>query len=264
MRGAKRQRAQLHLALPALLLILLAGRAEAILSMEGLHLGVRQDGFSGEVDLAASGASGNTERSDIAAGTRLEWHRERHTDLLVASHAYGRAAGVTNTDKSFLHLRHIYQRVPDRAWEGFVQAERDEFARLSYRGLIGGGARFTLIERTDERAAFFGLGAMYVRERLTEVAGLTDHGTETLWRGNLYFVIKYRVREGIALVNSTYYQPALSEPSDYRLLDTAELKIDLTGQLALKLSIGIVHDSRPPQSVRGTDVTYRTGLSWSF
>lgn len=246
------------------LALLPAVDARAIVSMESLHLGTPKPGFGGEVELAWSGSTGNTDKTDLAAGTRLEYRRDRHTDFLVASYAYGQVSDVDNTDRSFLHLRHIYQRAATLAWEGFGQGERNEFARLEFRGLLGGGARFTLIEKTDVQAAFVGLGAMYARESYTELVGIEPAYTRRLWRGNLYAVFKYQFRPGVRMANTLYYQPALEDAADYRLQDALALQVDITDTLALQLTAHYTHNSRPPATVKRTDVVYRTGINWTF
>jgi putative salt-induced outer membrane protein YdiY len=241
-----------------------AAPANAIVSMEDLHLGSPAPGFSGAVDGYAAGASGNTDKSDFGAGARLQWQADRTTDFLLLRYSYGRSRGLTDTNKSFAHLRHIDQWTPRWAWEGFGQAETDEFARLEFRGLIGGGVRRTLSGPTEQHAAYLGTGAFFVRETISDQAGSTDAGTDRAWRANIYLVLKYRVDDRIGVVSSTYYQPDLGQASDYRLLESATLEVGLSERLALDLSIDIAHDSRPPQGVERTDVRYRTGLSYSF
>ena len=236
----------------------------SIVSMKSLHLGEPKEGFDGELELSLSGASGNTDKTDIAAGTRLEWRQAVHTNFLVAHYAYGEAFDTRNTDRSFLHLRHITQQTPVLAWEAFAQGESNELARLQFRGLLGGGVRLNLLDASETRAAFLGIGAMYVRETYTASTMGTIEENDRQWRSNLYLVAKYRIGAGVRLVNSLYYQPSLNDIGDYRLLDTFALHVDLTDTLALRLNAEVVHDSQPPANVRETDVTYRTGLSWSF
>jgi len=238
--------------------------AQAVVSMESLHLQAPPDGFTGEIDLSAGGASGNTDKSSIAAGTRLQWHAGRHTSFLVLSHAYGETNDVRDTNRSFLHARHIIQLRTQLAAELFAQGEQDEFARLEFRGLAGGGARYALLEREVHSAAFLGIGAFHQTETLTSVAGTTDSGTERSWRGNLYLVLKYHFTDTARLVSSTYYQPAFEGAGDFRLLENAALDVTLTDKLALRIGLEIRHDSRPPETVEQTDVTYRTGLNYKF
>jgi putative salt-induced outer membrane protein YdiY len=238
--------------------------AQAIVSMEDLHLGAPPEGFSGQLELAINGVAGNTRKSSSNFGTRMQWHKKQHTNFLVLNYAYGRSQGITDTNKGFVHLRHIYQTRATRAWEAFAQATKNEFTRLSLRTLLGGGTRLALIERQKQKAAFLGLGAFYEQEKLSNHQTSTDERTSNLWRANLYFVFKYRFNTGVTILSSTYYQPSVNTPSDYRLSETASLNVKLADNLALSLSLDIAHDSRPPQNVTTTDTSYQTGITYSF
>jgi len=251
--------------LPAILLFSLGTLpAHAVVSLEGLHLEKPAEGFEGEFDLSAGGASGNTDKSDLSAGTRLQWHTGIHTSFLVMSYAYGQSNDVRDTNRLFLHARHILQTRDPLAWELFLQGERNEFGRIAFRRLAGGGGRFTLLERRERSAAFLGAGAFYERETVTDKLGTTDTGTESTWRGNLYLVLKYHFNENVRLVSSTYYQPSFDDASDFRALENAALEVSMTDKLGLRVGIEARHDNRPPQTTEETDVTYRTGINYKF
>jgi putative salt-induced outer membrane protein YdiY len=251
--------------LPAILLFSLGTLpAHAVVSMEDLHLKKPAEGFEGEFDLSAGGASGNTDKTDVSAGTRLQWQTGIHTNFLVMSYAYGQTNGVRDTNRSFLHARHIFQTSDPLAWELFLQGERNEFGRIAFRRLAGGGARFSLLERQERSAAFLGAGAFHEWETVIDTIGTTDTGTASTWRGNLYLVLKYRFNENVRLVSSTYYQPSFDDVSDYRALENSALEVAMTDKLGLRVGVEVRHDSRPPQTVDETDVTYRTGINYKF
>lgn len=236
--------------------------AHAIVSMENLHTRKPKEGFSGNVELSLSNTSGNTEKEEYSLGSRIQWHQGEMTDYLLLSGNYGKSAGVKNTDNSFAHLRHIQQFRPTTAWEAYLQAERDEFARLIYRGLAGGGLRFTLYEQENLGAAYLGLGGYYSEERIDET--YADAGTETLWRGSSYLLLKYQATPNTVLASTTYYQPSVEGADDYRLLEQAALKVKLTDILSLIVSADYRFDSAPPIGVEKRDVTYKTTFSLEF
>jgi len=251
--------------LPAIFLLILGTLpAQAVVSLENLHLKKPAEGFEGEFDLSAGGASGNTDKADLSAGTRLQWQTGNHTSFLVMSYAYGQSNDVRDTNRIFLHARHILLTSDPLAWELFLQGERNEFGRIAFRRLAGGGARFTLLERQDHSAAFFGTSVFYERETVTDTVDTTDTGTESTWRGNLYLVLKYHINENVRLVSSTYYQPSFDDANDFRALEIAALEVSLTDKLGLRVSAEARHDSRPPQTIEETDVTYRTGINYKF
>lgn len=244
--------------------LLPAQDAGAIVNIENLRIGMPEQGFDGNIELALSENTGTLDRSETTVGARLAWQYDRHTDFVVSSYAHAAVADLTRSDKSFLHLGHITRQTPFYALEGYVQAERDEFTRLSLRRLIGAGTRLTLIERPDRVETVLGLGGMYVAETLIAQAGTNDRDSEQQWRANSYLVLKYRLGEGMMLVNSTYYQPALRGTGDYRALDTLALQIRIDDHFAIQLGVNAVHDSRPPETVDKTDVSYRVGISGSL
>lgn len=236
----------------------------AIVSMEDVHLGDPPEGVSGTVDVSASGRSGNTDKSDATVGVRLQWQHAPATDVVIMRYAYGRSRDRTDTNQSFVHLRHIQEWTPRHAGEIFAQAERNEFARLSLRGLLGGGWRQRWIQNPERGAIFTGVGAFYEHETIRRDLDLGDSGTDSTWRGNLYLIFKYQFNARVAAVNSLYYQPSLRETSDYRALEIAGLNVELSERLAISLHLEVSHDSRPPLGVDKTDSRYRTALSYTF
>lgn len=236
----------------------------AVVNLENLHLQKPAEGFEGEFDLSAGGASGNTEKADLNVGTRLQWQTGIHTNFLVMSYAYGQSNDVRDTNRVFAHARHIAQTSDALAWELFLQGERNEFGRIAFRRLAGGGARFSMLKRQDRSAAFLGIGAFYELETVTDTTGTTDTGTDSVWRGNVYFVLKYNLNKNVRLISSTYYQPSFDDTGDYRALENAALEVSMTDKLSLRASAEVRHDSRPPQTIEETDVTYRTGINYKF
>ncbi len=248
-----------------LLLLCLTRPAHAIVNTEDLRAQKPVPGFSGKFAAAIAGQTGNTEKSAASIGTRLTWSHKPVTNFIVFNYDYGKTGGVRDTNKGFLHARHIRDITERRAWEAFAQAQKDEFTRLTYRGLLGGGARLVTYKTDDDGLVLItGIGAFYSREKLAERAGTTDAGVDTLVRGNFYFVVKYRLNDTVSLGSTTYYQPATSDFGDFRALEQAALHVGLTDRLDLKISLDIAYDSRPPQLVDGTDVTYRTGIEYRF
>ena len=253
-----------HRGFTALLLLVWSASSQAIVNTENLRIGPTEDGFSGNLGLQASGKNGNTEKQDYGLDSRLQWQAGRNTDFLVLSYEYGESNEQRSSNAAFLHARHVTQFQPRRAWEAYVQLEQDEFTRLSYRGLFGLGLRFTLAERRDNLGLYFGAGIYTTRERLEKRTGLTDHGSESYERASLYLSYKHQINPQVALLSTTYYQPRLDDSDDYRALEQASLQVKMSKQLAVKLSINISHDSRPPQTIKETDVGYFSGLQYSF
>lgn len=235
----------------------------SIVNIEGQR-GAPEEGLSGRFHLALSGASGNTDKISIGTGARLESKRAAITDLGILEYAYGESGDVRDTNRAFGHLRRTVQVRDRHAPEAYVQAEHNEFTRLSFRGLVGGGVRSTLHD-SERLRTYLGLGAFFVREQLDEREGVTDSGiTSHFWRASSYLSVNGSLNEYTSLYNTLYYQPAFDRPSDFRLLGEAGLLVRLTERVDLKVAVQVAHQSRPPENVDRTDLNFNTGLEYRF
>ena len=237
--------------------------AHAIVNVEDMRQMPVNNGFGGRLDLSISGNAGNTEKSSASIGAGMQWKKDRITNLFIINYAYGESDNVTDTNKGFGHFRHIVHMDDKRAYESFAQIQTDEFARLSFRGLLGGGIRYKTYEHEHNRT-FLGAGAFYEWETLDKKPGITDDGTDSLWRANLYLVLNYQLNEHVSAVSTTYYQPAVEDLKDSRTLEDAGLRVKLTDDFDLKISINIAYDTRPPETVKDTDIAYSTALEFRF
>ena len=246
-------------------LILLCGPfyAHAIVSMENIHLGKPPQGFAGSYQLDLTLETGNTEQTDAGTGIKLQWTEGKITDFILANYEYGETAGVTNKNKGFAHYRHIEQLDDRFAWEGFTQLSSNQFTNLTLRALAGGGARITLGKVTDRQAFFLGLGMFYEREELDSIYP-DEAAIENTLRANTYLVMKYQFNAFVSLVSTTYYQPDLSDFSDFRVIEDLSLVSKLNESLSINIGIDIAHDSKPPRDIKETDSSLKVGIVVNF
>lgn len=231
--------------------------------MDALHFDKQEDTFSADLDLTISGSSGNSSQSKTALNGQFTWIKENSINLAVLGHQFGESNNIRSVNKSFIHYRYIHQLNSTWDLEIFTQFEQNEFTRLSYRGLLGTGFRFSAF-RTQNHRSFIGTGAFYSKEKVEFVTGLTDHGVENFTRLNLYFLSKYKINPSLSFSNVVYYQPHLSNFSDYRALLESKFDFKINENLSFRLSLDISHDSEPSQTIKSTDTSYMTGLKFNF
>jgi len=235
----------------------------AIVNMDGIHFDNQEDTFSADVDLSVSGSTGNSTTSKAALNTQLNWIDENSINLAILGYQYGESNNVRSVNKSFIHYRYIHKLNNSIDWELFTQLETNEFTRLSYRGLLGSGLRYS-IAKSEKHRAFLGAGAFYSKEEIEFTPGLTDDGVEEITRANFYFLSKYKITPTMSFSNVVYYQPGLDRISDYRALLETKLDIKIHKDLTFRLSLDIEHDSEPSQTIKSTDISYMTGLVIKF
>lgn len=238
--------------------LMFAGPALAIVNIENIRVKEPEEGFSGNIAVGIDLESGNTNRSRVALGARTQWKRDATLDFLVFNIDYGASGSVTDVNKSFIHGRHVVTMSPRWAWEAYAQVQQDEFRRLNFRGLLGAGLRNTLYRSGDRTAVYFGFGALFENEELD------DNSVDQTGRGSFYLSIKHEVKKDINLISTTYLQPAINRPGDFRVSEQAAVTVGLTDTLDLKLSLDISHDSEPPVGVERTDTKFTTGIAYRF
>ncbi len=246
----------------ALLLIQPATAAASIVNIESQR-GETKEGLSGRYHFALNGSTGNTDKLGLTTALRLESRHEATTDLMIASYAYEESNNRRDTNRAFAHLRRTVQTWERSAPEVFLQTERNEFTRLAFRGLIGGGLRLTVSD-TPHMRNHIGIGAYFAREEYDRRPDVSDSGKHHLWRFNSYLSLNGDINDYTRAYNTLYYQPALQQVSDFRLLNESGLLVRLTDRFDLKIAVQIAHQSRPPQQVEKTDGNLVTGAEYRF
>lgn len=236
--------------------------AWAIVNVENMRIGPVAQGFSSRFSLQGRGQSGNTDKLSLDLGGRMQWQQTSLYRFLVADFSYGESREVKDTSKAFIHGRWVKTYRTHRAWEAFLQGSRDEFARLRFRGVAGGGLRFSFPD-PDKRELHLGLGGFYEHETIKDSGDLQNENDQT-FRVNTYVVYKEQLNRQTALNFLQYYQPNVAAIDDFRLLSQAALVVKAAEKISIKLALDLTHDNKPPQGVRKTDLTYSTAIVVDF
>ena len=136
--------------------------------------------------------------------------------------------------------------------------------------MTGTGPRFELLPGASVNFAV-GLSYMFEVEWLndgSDDAGVayTDSGQEDMnHRASLYLTGRFAVGPGLALVNTTYFQPRLDAfTSDFRVSTDLDLVIKLKKKLALSVGFDLYYDHEPPAGVESLDTKTSVSLTGRF
>ncbi len=216
-------------------------------SLAGLHV---------QLDAGGSYARGNTDLLQLTLGGRLDAVAGRTSGFALARHAVARANGDTDVSNTFAHVRYNRELSSLVVAETFVQAERNAQQRLQHRYLIGGGARFEIVE-TETVGLALGSTPMLEFERLAPEA-MEDETRALRWSN--YLSARLDISDTAEAFSVVYAQPRVDAPSDYRVLSESRLDLTLTRSLTVRLRGVVRYDNRPPLGVESTDVSLVTGL----
>jgi hypothetical protein len=212
------------------------------------------EGVIGEFGLSGEFQRGNVDLSMFGSSLRLDYLApERHV-FGVGTYSLGRVGGATVQNNGFAHARWVEMR-GRVGFEIFTQVEQDLFKDLEIRQLNGGYLRVAVGGRQHRLSS--GVGAMLDFEKLSN----GDQGI--LARATSY--VNYTFKGRILSAGSVLYvQPALRNPSDFRVLGMCALEVKISKRFALQESFTLVYDTAPPSGVQVYDRLSKTvvKLTW--
>lgn len=157
------------------------------------------------------------------------------------------------------HLRYNYRFHPRIAWEVFVQGQYNKVSLVDFRGLIGTGPRYKL---TNSENYKFYLGTLVMYEHEELVDGFTPIQRD--FRGSIYLSFSLYPTENISLTSTTYYQPRLSQFSDYRISSQSSLAITIYKSLDFLTNYTFTYDAFPAVGIPNSQYDFTTGIAYSF
>lgn len=243
-----------------LLLFLTFVSAEAIITIAPVDIG-QKPGKSGMIKGSFETKRGNSDVDSYSAGLRLQY--DSNASYLIWSDftfAYGKSSGVTNTNKTYAHLRYIhrlYEKSVD--WETFVQSETNEFTNVKHRYLGGGGLRF-FANKNSFGKIHLGLGAFYEDISYTT----TVDPAEKNLRVNTYLAYTNNFTKESYISYLFYYQPKVDLPRDYILSNGLELNILVYKQLYLNIVFFYDYDAKPAIGIKKEDISQKTSFIYKF
>jgi len=251
------------LMISSLLVLSISTNANAIVNMDSLHLKNIKKGISGTIKVNSNGSYGNSERFVIQSSAEVLAKKERALNYFSINYSYGESFSREDQHKSYTHIRHVNDVEKSSTWELYTQAEENKFARLKFRGLVGAGFRWRFLIDSEKSSSILGAGAYYSRIELTDSDAI-EVKHQNVHRANIYWVYKTSIFDNMTLFNTTYYQPEIQTPEDFRILEIAGFKITLTKTLSFSVYGEGTFDSKPPEGVKKGDLSYKTGLEYKF
>lgn len=249
------------IAAAALGLTLCAARMASaqIVNVQPLIMDPKREGLVVVADAALDVRTGNTQLLLVSGSLLARYRHGRHLVFALLRQEFGTEGGERFLSKDFEHLRY---RLSFNDWldlESFVQHDRDEFRRLSWRVVSGMGPRFFLVA-TEPFDLALGVAYMQELEKLDD-APFPDSGEQQLaHRLSSYVAFTLRMNDKVRFGQTVYAQPRITQPSDARVLSESELLFSLTDIVALKATLSIGYDSAPADGRRELDTVTKTGL----
>ena len=209
-----------------------------------------KEGFSGKVSLGYGMAMGNSEYLSFTPAGRLDYTTKKYTGFIAGS--YNRKQSELKkgeeyllAHKGFAHVRSARKFMPFLSWEVFGQWEFNEFISLERRLLGGTGARMNLLSALSVSSVrcILGVGAMYEHEVYNV------ENDKALWRSTNYLTFSRDFSKHGSVHTTCYYQVAVTNPRDYRILSDGGIRFKLASWLVFGTTAGVRFDNDPAAGV---------------
>lgn len=223
---------------------------------EKMRLWADSSGFSGNVNFATKLIKGNSELFQLDVKLNLLYKHKKHLMFSLNNFSQTHSGDNKIIDKGFSLLRYNYEFTDKYIWEVFLQGEFNHLRKLDRRFLVGSAFRYIPFH-TDNVFGAIGIAIMREEEAISDT-------TFVKYRASDYFTLEIQINDILSFTNTIYYQPRLSDWSDFRLLNEGAIRIKVFKRIELWSAVQYRYDSEPPALVKHYDIELKNGIRFYF
>ena len=228
-----------------------------IVNIENLREHLNDKTYYQQFSLNLNFLSGETDKRQIDLNYRFDISKKRNDYFLIVSKTYAKTLNQVSQDNHFLHLRAIHNTSPKYAFELYLQVQQDAFIELENRFLFGTGLR-TCLKKSNHISAYLG------NSLLNEYEQFKSYQSNNISRFSHYISMRYQINNTTLYVSTSYFQHAISNFSDYRLLTVQHIKVKLSQALSLFVAFEWRYDNDPFVNESKYNVSLKQGLKLQF
>lgn len=230
-----------------------------ILNAESLRKVTDTSGFSGSAGLKFAMKRNTKDFLSISSSLHLQYKMDRNLLLFKNDVEFQKIEGDKFENSLISHLRYNYRFHERIAWEVFLQGQYNKISLINFRGLLGTGPRFKL-SNLENYKFYLGTLVMYEYEDIDD--GVTPIQRD--FRGSSYVSFTLYPIENLSFSSTTYYQPKLSQFSDYRISTQAALLVKIYANFSFSIDYTFTYDTFPAIGIPNSQYNFTTGIAYSF
>jgi putative salt-induced outer membrane protein YdiY len=229
-----------------------------IMNIEQDRIKTDTTGWAGTLEMSFQYIKNTKELINASSHIHLQYKTQRSLYLMLTNYSLAKSGSSNFADAGYLHLRYNYKFKPWLTAEIFTQIQYNNPLNIKLRGLTGAGPRFKVF-KTKTFVLYYAMLYMYEHENVVK-PDLThkDHRMST------YISFTWKLKDNFSLINTCYYQPKISDFSDFRFASHTDMKIKISKHLAFKLSHIYTFDSDPAENIPKYTHALQNTLSFEF
>ncbi len=241
----------------------LASNSYSQVNTEKFRIATDSLGLSVRSDIDFTLMTGNADFSFLGTNTRFNYNRGSDYTFLVLNGGFGRSKGENFFSQALFHLRNVNSIHSLISVEEFVQYDNNKQILLKHRALAGGGLRLKLIE---DSVFVMRIGpSVFFEHETYELDSNSFHKQKSnIVRMNLYLTLLIKLNEDVKFLGITYFQPAMNDINDLRILFDSALNISLGKAIDFMIKLQMRFDNHPPDNVKKFDLVSKFGLAINF
>ncbi|MGB0869412.1 MAG: DUF481 domain-containing protein [Flavobacteriales bacterium] len=231
-----------------------------ILNIESLRKIGKETVWSGNTNLNVQLIENKNSFVLVSNRTRLQYKKDKSLFMLINDYNLKESNSNKIVSKGIQHLRYNYKWTEKVRAEVFVQNQFDEISKIRYRRLFGFGPRFKLNKNDDYR---FYLGTLVMAE-WEKIRSDVESSDFRDYRLSMYFSFSLFPKEGLSIVSTTYMQPRIDEPKDFRFSNDTKVIFKIFKNVAFNIQYSITHDRYPALGIPRTQYKLTNGIIYTF
>ena len=205
------------------------------------------------LDLGADLSRGNSTVNNISSSCGVGKSLSDDASIwLLGGYNLLAVNGAIQQQASYGHLRTNYEVSQGITFNVYSQFQSNSVLAMDRRFLIGANADFDIGKEKDFMIAVGGF---------REIENYKDGLTSDLYRANAIAVAEYKTKH-VEVVGFGYFQPSLSDLSDYRCIGELSFRFPITNDLQLSVNAAARFDSSPHSGLNSTDLGLTTSLRY--
>lgn len=215
------------------------------------------NGFVGRSDLNFNINQNTQQVLTFGINVHAQYQKNKSRFMAISDLALIKAAETDFVNNGYQHLRYSYKLANRVTWESFLQAQYNLVLKLDKRYLAGTGPRFKLFKKKHFRL-YTAAHYMYeFQSQNRETIIQYNHRMSSYITFNIDF-------NKIDLSSTTFYQPLLTDFSNYRIANDSNLDIGINSHFSFRVGFNMLYDNNQPPGVPDLVYTLKNGLSFKF
>jgi len=213
-----------------------------------------EDFWRSMVEFGFTGASGNTSFSILSGGVTVKRLAQERFELdLSAKVRWGKSDGEVIANDTQGTIKFDWSPQADLSPFVYATASRDVIRNLDGRIVSGGGAKWTFLRWSAESKVSVSLAAVVDHENYRLMPESTGPETVSVGRWSSRLKFDHTFGSGATFQHITFWQPRVSDFSDYLVSIENSLSSQLLSNLSLVINHSYIHDEIPPPGAESDD-----------